>query len=93
MAVMKDHDFGERLFTQIAIEQVTAYIKKRLDKSAPEPVFEVYVVWFAKTLQHWKALVASDLPDGMYYELTFNGVKNELYLDAYRKVDNVTVKL
>ncbi len=26
--------------------------------------------------------------DGMYYELTHNGDKNETYLDAYKKWDN-----
>ena len=32
------------------------------------------------------------LPDGMYYEVTYNGVKNEAYLDAYKKQENVCVK-
>jgi hypothetical protein len=53
---------------------------------------EVYVVWFSKTLQNWKALVCTVLPDGMYYELTFNGNENELYVDAYKKINNTTLK-
>ena len=39
-------------------------------------------------LQNWKFLVSSSLPDGMYYELTYNGDKNEWYLDAYKKFEN-----
>jgi hypothetical protein len=53
--------------------------------------FEVYVVWFAKTLQNWKALVSTDLSDGMYYEVTYNGDKCETYLDQYEKRNNVVI--
>jgi hypothetical protein len=49
---------------------------------------QVYVVWFSKTLQNWKALVSTDISDGMYYEITHNGDKNETYLDAYKKWAN-----
>lgn len=49
----------------------------------------VYIVWFCKTLQHFKALVSTDIEDGMYYEVTYNGDKKELYLDAYKKQENV----
>lgn len=50
---------------------------------------QVYVVWFAKTLQNWKCLLSTTIRDGMYYEVTHNGTKGETYLDAYRKVENV----
>lgn len=45
---------------------------------------DIYVVWLAKTLQNNKALLSTNLFDGMYYEVTFNGDKNELYFDAYK---------
>lgn len=48
----------------------------------------VFIVWFCKTLQNWKALVSTTIPDGMYYEVTYNGDKKEAYLDAYKKFDN-----
>src|SRR5262245_53195877 len=51
---------------------------------------DVYVVWFCKTLQNWKALLSTTLTDGMYYEVTFDGDNNKAYLDAYKKFDNVT---
>lgn len=28
------------------------------------------------------------LSDGIYYEVTYNGDKKEVYLDAYKKFDN-----
>ena len=53
---------------------------------------DVYVVWFSKTLQNWKALVSTTVPDCKYYELTYNGDKGETYVDVYVKLDNVTVE-
>lgn len=52
---------------------------------------EVMIVWFSKTLQNWKALVTTTLPDGMYYEVTHNGTGNVTYVDVYKKFDNVVV--
>lgn len=51
----------------------------------------VFVVWFCKTLQNWKALVSTTISDGMYYEITHNGDKGETYLDAYKKWENVCI--
>lgn len=52
----------------------------------------VFIVWFSKTLQNFKALVSTTVSDGMYYELTYNGDKKELYLDAYKKWENRAIK-
>lgn len=71
-----------------AIEIVRNYIIEHLDKSDPEPKFDVFVVWKCKALQNWKFLISSTLFDGMYYELTYNGDKSEWYLDAYKKFEN-----
>jgi hypothetical protein len=54
---------------------------------------DVYVVWYAKTLQNAKALLSTPLPDGMYYEVTLNGDKNEIYFDAYKKFHNMKVEV
>lgn len=75
-----------------AINIVKMYIREHFDKSDMMPDFEVYTVWKCKTLQNWKYLLASTLFDGMYYELTFNGDKNEWYLDAYKKFENRCIK-
>ena len=53
----------------------------------------VYVVWICKALQNNKALLATTKPDGMYFEVTYNGNKNEMYLDAYSKVENVLIPI
>lgn len=75
-----------------AIEIVRNYILEHLDKSDPTPEFEVYTVWKSKALQNWKYLLSSTLNDGMYYELTYNGDKEEWYLDAYKKFENRVIK-
>jgi len=72
---------------------VLEYINPRLEKTDCTTIKldHIYVVWFAKTLQNWKVLISTTLPDGMYYEVTYNGDKMESYIDAYKKFDNVRV--
>lgn len=75
----------------IAINLVTNYVLEHLDKSDPEPDFDVFIVWKCKTLQNWKYLISTSLYDGMYYELTYNGDKKEWYIDAYKKFENKVI--
>lgn len=74
-----------------AIQIVRSYVAEHLDKSDPDPDFDVYIVWKCKTLQNWKYLLSTSLFDGMYYELTYNGDKKEWYLDAYKKFQNKVI--
>ena len=73
---------------------VVDYFNGRVDKTDNKEITveDVYVVWFAKTLQNWKALLSTNVSDGMYYEVTYNGDKKETYLDAYKKWENVCIK-
>lgn len=79
------------MFQVKAKSLVHRYILSQLDKTDDVPEFEVYVVWFSKTLQNWKALISTTLHDGMYYEVTYNGDKAETYIDAYKKFNNVRI--
>ena len=74
-----------------AIQLVSEYILRHLDKSDPIPPYQVYTVWKCKALQNWKFLLSSTLFDGMYYEVTYNGDAHEWYLDAYKKFENVLI--
>ena len=82
-------------FTDLAIKTVCDYANEHLDKSDNTQITEkdVSIVWSCKTLQNNKALLSTTLHDGMYYELTFNGNKNELYVDAYKKFENRCIKI
>lgn len=73
---------------------VMNYFNSHIDKTDNKQIIldDVYVVWFSKTLQNWKALVSTSVSDGMYYEITYNGDKNEIYVDVYKKWENFTVK-
>ena len=78
----------------IALEIVKSYVEEHLDKSdkdIKESDKEPFIVWKCKILQNWKYLLSTRLPDGMYYELTFNGDKQEWYLDAYKKFENKVI--
>lgn len=68
---------------------VLNYVCESLDKDVD---FQIYIVWKCKILQHYKFLITTSLNDGMYYELTFNGIYNEWYLDAYTKIENKVIK-
>lgn len=84
---------GDKEFLEICEKAVKAFVLDHLDKSDPIPDFDIYNVWNCKTLQNNKGLFSTSLPDKMYYELTYNGDKKELYLDAYVKLENKCIKL
>lgn len=84
---------GSKEFIEKCKEIVKQYTLEHLDKSDNIPEFDVFVVWSCKTLQNHKALLSTKLSDGMYYELTYNGDKKELYFDAYKKFENKCIKI
>lgn len=53
---------------------------------------DVYCVWLCKTLQNIKGLFSTTIPDQRYYEMTYNGDKDELYFDCYVKEKNECIK-
>lgn len=53
----------------------------------------VFVVWACKTLQNYKALLSTTVSgDGIYAEYTYNGDKQEMYEDVYKKTSNRCLK-
>lgn len=82
-------------FVKLAKATVADYANSHIDKTDRKIITEddVYIVWLCKTLQNHKALVSTTISDGMYYELTYNGDKNELYVDAYKKWENICIEL
>lgn len=75
-------------------ELVAAYANEHLDISDNHSISieNAYIVWSCKTLQNSKALLSTNLFDGMYYEITYNGNKDEIYFDAYKKFENRLIK-
>ena len=76
-----------------AIEIVRSYIEEHLDKSDKKTDFDVYIVWQCYILGNAKWLISSTLPDGMYYEVTYDADHHHVYLDAYRKWENRSIPI
>ena len=85
---------GNDTFLKLCKEIVVKYFNERSDKTDKKTITEddVFVVWACKTLQNNKALLSTTVSDGMYYENTHNGDKQETYVDAYKKWQNFVVK-
>lgn len=86
---------GNDKFENLCKATVVDYFNKKVEKTDNKTITEddVFIVWISKVLQNNKALVSTTVSDGMYYEITYNGDKNELYLDAYKKWENRCIKL
>lgn len=82
-------------FIEKSKQLVAEYSNQHLDVTDGNKINadEVYVVWSTKVLQNNKTLLSTPLPDGMYYEVTYNGDKNEIYFDAYKKFENRKIDL
>ena len=82
-------------FIKLCKQMIVSYFNERVDKTDGFELTldDVFIVWMCKTLQNNKALLSTTVSDGMYYELTYNGDKNELYIDAYKKFENRCIRL
>ena len=84
---------GNDEFLALVKQTVAKYFNDHVDKSDNKHITldNVFIVWSCKTLQNNKALASTTESDGMYYELTYNGDKKEMYVDAYKKWENFKV--
>lgn len=82
-------------FLDLCKQAIIDYYNKRFEKTDNASISkdDIYVVWLCKTLQNNKALLSTTLFDGMYFELTYNGDKEELYFDAYKKWENLKISV
>ena len=73
---------------------VVDYFNSHVDKTdgVQISIDDVFVVWFCKTLQNWKVLLSTKVSDGVYYEITHNGDRNETNVDVYKKWENLCIK-
>lgn len=71
-------------------EQVKHILREYIDGRVINKPYDVFIVWSCKTLQNRNWLLGTTLDDH-YYELTYNGDKDEMYIDDYVKVNNLLV--
>ena len=86
---------GTKEFLEWCTEEVIRYFNSRVDKTDNKTLKEedVFVVWNCKTLKNNKALLSTTVSDGLYYEFTFNGNSEELYMEVYKKWENRCINL
>ncbi|GAK32106.1 hypothetical protein WOSG25_390020 [Weissella oryzae SG25] len=76
-------------FNALIIDKTIEYFKKQGIELSESDIF---VSWMVKNLQNNKAVVGVP-QNGMYLEFSYNGDKNQLYVDVYDKRENVSVQL
>ena len=81
---------GTEKFIERCKQLIVEYFNGRVDATDGKKISadDVFCVWCCKTLQNNKALLSTTVSDGMYYEITHNGDKGEIYLDCYKKWEN-----
>ena len=83
-------------YIKLCKKAVVNYFNSQADSTDKNGIItedNVFFVWGVKVLQNNKALLSTNISDGMYYECTFNGDKKEVYVDAYKKWKNFVVKV
>jgi len=77
-------------FSEFARQVVADYWNEKNDTTNEVSITidDVFLTWYAKELQNQKAMLATNQPDGTYFEVTWNGDKGEAYLDVYKKWEN-----
>lgn len=65
------------------------YLVDKMGTAEKIDLSNVFIVWSCKTLQNYKCLASTTVSgDGIYAEYTYNGDKQELYEDVYKKLTN-----
>lgn len=80
---MEDKEFMEKAIDMV-IESYNELVEVTDSYHLKEE--DVYIVWMCSILGNNKALLSTNVPDGMYYEVTYNFETDELYLDGYKKL-------
>lgn len=86
---------GDKEFIKEAKKAIVKAFNERKGSMSPALTEdELYVVWLVKALQNNKALLSTSRSgDDLYFEVTHNGDKKEMYLDVYKKQENICVLL
>lgn len=85
---------GSAEFIQKAKEAVYMMVIEGLDPTdhVEFTIDNVYVVNSQYVLGSQKAQLSTTLPDGKYYEVTYNDAKEEMYVDGYVKFNKHLIK-
>ena len=82
---------GMNHFQKVCLKKLVEWYHKNRPEVEID-LTDTFVVWSCKTLQNYKLLASTTISgDGIYVEYTYNGDKQELYEDVYKKVTNTCI--
>ena len=79
--------------TKQACDIVRSFVDRTRNKGEyPDGLdYKVYVVIAAYILGNEKDLISTDLPDGRYFEVTYDADRDAFYLDCYVRIHNEVI--
>jgi hypothetical protein len=79
--------------TQVFVDRAKGIIRKLASDKYDEwyDYTDIAVVWQCKVLKNIKAIMIDNGKNERMYEVTYNGEKDELYIDVYEKAENICV--
>ena len=92
-SLSKQYNTGKTMGNQEFESRATSIVRNWYNVHVPMAPTEIYVVWMAKVLQNNKAMISSNLSDGRYFEVTWDGGRECFYLDVYSKVENQALNI
>lgn len=85
--------------TRLSQEEFVLFSKRMIQRyytelfgCSPVSSDEIFLVWYSKTLQNHKALLGVTGRYGEYFEATYDGDVNKVYLDVYKKDKNIVAE-
>ena len=83
---------GMEHFQSVCKKKLVEWYNRVMSDSEHLELDNVFIVWSCKTLQNYKCLASTTVSgDGIYAEYTYNGDKQELYEDVYKKLTNTCI--
>lgn len=78
---------GSDEFIATARQVVLDIVRQQLDPTDEVKlgIDDVYEVTHSYIIGNQKAMISTTLPDGKYYEVTYNAYTHEMYVDCYVK--------
>ena len=92
-SLSKQYNVGRTMGNQEFETRATSIVRNWYNTHVPMAPTEIYVVWMVKVLRNNKAMISSNLSDGRYFEVTWDGERENFYLDVYSKVENQALNI
>ena len=89
----KWNNTGRIMGNQEFESRATSIVRNWYNTHVPMAPTEIYVVWMVKVLRNNKAMISSNLSDGRYFEVTWDGERENFYLDVYSKDENQALNI